>query len=217
MPVAKIFAVNSRIEIRLPGKTDFYTSRIEDVNNDKIIIAMPMDHGVPVYLGNGEYLYGKIIYEEQVYQFTSMLLEKKLTPIPVWIIALPDKVEKIQLRMFVRLPAMLQINVEQFADDDVECKVPLPFGECYTRDISGGGLLIVSKEPLAIGKKIKVTLLLEENETIVAMAQVIRVNLASVENKTYLIGVKFLDLAEKDRTKIIRFIFKKQLERKRRG
>lgn len=75
------------------------------------------------------------------------------------------------------------------------------------RNISGGGLLLKFKEPHLLGARvaIKINLPIEGQSEISAVAEIVRVR-AYDKAKEYWAGVKFVEIREEDRKKILHFI-----------
>lgn len=217
---ANVFKVNQRITIMLsknPGSPQFQ-SRIEEVSSNHIVCAMPMIKGRPLTVQQGIRFYGKAIIDGVVYFFTSRLLNKKMFPLPVWIIDLPHDIERIQQRSFVRVDAMLPVEVkpivEEVSDEEAGDSPPI---KVITKDISGGGAQLVLNEPVKIGTRLSLVIEVPDNEAIETIGEVVRVEKPRNDRELFWIGIKFLDIHESFRNKLIKFIFKKQLEQRQKG
>jgi len=75
------------------------------------------------------------------------------------------------------------------------------------RNISGGGLLLKFKEPHLLGVRveIKINLPMSDDSLISAVAEIVRLK-AYAKAKEHWAGVRFIDIKEEDRKKIIDFI-----------
>ncbi|VBB08075.1 flagellar protein ycgr [Lucifera butyrica] len=187
-----------------------YHSRIEEITADRMMLAMPMSKGYPVLLRPGDIFEGKIIVKGNVYCFTSAFVDKKIVPLPVWIVSAPYDIKKVQLREFVRIDTILSVQVQSLSSEQQEISLNL-----QTRDISGGGVQLVGKQPINIGVRLALTLAVPDAGSVQANGEVVRLEQPDLERPLFWIGVKFLEIAEKDRSKLIKFIFKKQLERRK--
>lgn len=209
-----IFKVNQRLEVmveELPG--EHFSSRIEDISVNIMTIAMPMRKGHPVHIGRGTRFWGRVFLENGVYEFRSFMLEKRIYPLPVWVISKPTDVRKIQQRAFVRIDAMLPVEFKVINDENQDNQII----RAITKDISGGGLRIVNKHPLKLGNILQMNIDLPEFGPIEVAAETVRVDKPDQDNDIYWIGVKYLNLPESLRSKIIKFVFKKQLEFRQKG
>lgn len=193
--------------------TEQYHSRIEDISSNNMTIAMPMSKGYPVYLNRGQHFFGKVIVNGLVYRFKSNLLEKRVHPLPVWIISTPIEIKKIQQRSFVRIDTMLHVNFKIF-DTNQDNSPPI---NAMTKDISGGGLRIIYKHSIKLGARLQISFNIPDIGAVETLGEVMRVDKLDDERDLYGIGIKFLNMPESLRSKIIKFIFKKQLEYRQKG
>jgi len=181
---------------------------------------MPMRKGYPVMLAQGQSFTGQLIIDGIVYQFISKLLRKNIHPIPVWVVSLPVELKKVQLRSFVRTSAMIPVQFKlilPLANNDPEISADKPTFNVQTKDISGGGLQLVTRQPFEIGAKGQLVIDIPEGGIIMAIGEVVRVEQPQQENPVFWVGIKFLEVQERDRSKLIKYIFKKQLEQRQKG
>lgn len=209
---AEVLRVGQRIEVTISSdkEDNFYTSRIEDFNENSMLLAMPMEKGYPIIPITGNIIYVKLITKQCAYKFISVFMNKCATPIPVWVVSMPGQVEKCQQRQFVRVEATISIKAQiQVANEEDA----LPVIHAYSRDISGGGLRIIMKHNINPGTRLYL-----ETEDIPGVGslnvycEVVRSVKPIATEKIFWVGTKFLDLPEITRSKLIRFIFKRQRE-----
>lgn len=196
------------------GLAEQYRSRIEDITADTMSIAMPMSKGYPVLLQRGELFFGRAVANSMAYEFTSTLVARQMHPLPIWIIAAPYNIKKIQQRSFVRIELSLPVQITRLVDDQTE---EAPTIEAVTKDISGGGVQIATTQQWPLGTKLLVTVHYPELGPITFKSEVVRIQQPQPDRVLFWVGVKFLEVNEKDRGNIIKFIFKKQLEQRRKG
>lgn len=163
----QIFKVNQRVEVLISNGTHLafqhYSSRIEEIGSNYMIIAMPMNKGLPVILEKRQEFVGKIFDSTGVYSFKSVFLDKKLNPIPIWVTSNPFDLKKIQQRAFVRLDVAVPITIEYPSAEDPSKTVVL---KATTKDISGGGIQAISPVTLKQGEKLNVNINLSEKESL---------------------------------------------------
>lgn len=201
----------------MPGRSGLaeqYRSRVEDMTPDNMVIAMPMSKGYPVMLQRGDIFFGRTVNNQAAYEFTSSLLNRQINPLPVWKIALPYNIKKIQQRAFVRIDLVVPVEIRLFLEDGTLDENVIT---ASTKDISGGGVQIVTNYQWAIGTKLMVTINYPQIGPLTLKSDVVRVYQPQAELTVFWIGVRFLEIAESDRGNIIRLIFKKQLEQRRKG
>lgn len=197
---------------KTPGNQQF-KSRIEEINSDNIVCAMPMIKGRPLIIQAGIKIYVKAIIDNSVYLFSSKILDKKISPLPVWVIEVPSNVERIQQRSFVRIDVALPSEVSLVGNDETDDKIVF---ETITKDISGGGARLILNQSIEDGTKLSMTIKLPD-ENILVNGEVIRSEKPDADRNLFWVGVKFTDINEPARNKLIKFIFKKQLEQRQRG
>lgn len=191
-----------------------YPSRIEEITPHHLHFAMPMSKGVPVILLSGTKFFGKVVSDGMVWQFTSIYVDKKGLPVPLWIAEKPFDIKQIQQRNFVReqMSLSMKVSFRAVGANDVEDESLA----VITKDVSGGGVLFASKKPIRVGDKIR--LLLELDGKVETLGEVVRVG-KSIDPTIGItwVAVSFIEIAERDRDKIIKFVFKKQMERRQKG
>ena len=81
--------------------------------------------------------------------------------------------------------------------------------ECRTKDISGNGLKLLSNLEHKVGDKIICQFDIN-NETIKIESEIVRLENIDTFDFKYVLGIKFIDIEERDRDTIIKFIFEKE-------
>lgn len=204
-----LLQVGQRVEVSLFSDDEMYTSRIEDLQKEKIIMAMPMDSKRrPIIPQVGDKLYVRLIADQCVYRFFSAYIDKLAEPIPMWIVTVPELAERYQNREFVRIQASIPIMV-QITDDSGGL---LPVYPTRTVDISGSGLCFIYNKRITIGTRIVIEI---ENLPDIGIIHVFGEVVRSIEineKKVFHIGVRFLDLPRPIQNKFVSYIF--ELQRK---
>lgn len=225
-----IFKVNSKIEIEVKhGQYQgIYCSRIEEIMDAGLEIAIPSKQGHLLPLPMGTRFWGKIAQNTSLYIFKTKITHVALMQkVPIWIIERPEIMEKVQrrshVRMEVRLPASVQIHVENEKILSIEGKnysakeLETKEWEAYIKDISGSGVKLITKLSIPEETNIALTFHLPEVGPFYTQAKVKRSHLINAELGIYWVGIQFVGLTERERDKIVRFIFKKQVEMRKRS
>jgi len=197
--------------IKKNNHVQHYTSRIEEIIHDYMIIATPIEKGRLIFLERGSLFTGKIF---TVYAFKSTFVDKKIEPLPIWIVAMPFEIQKNQQRSFVRFDISLPVLIEYPFSAEQDEIVSLAM---TTKDLSGGGLQVIYNTKLPVGKKVKLILQLPDSDCLEVDGEVLRILQPQDDRNLFWIGIKFLNIPELDRDKISKFIFKKQLEQRQKG
>lgn len=204
--------IGQRVEFYIEADDARYTSRIEDIVDDTLEVAMPMNRqGVPIIPMENEKLYGVAVGHQCRYRFFTQYKGKGLKDgrIPIWYITMPEKLERFQNREFVRvrvnLKAMVRVVDEDGTIHDREL-VPLV-------DLSGSGICLSFDHEVPVNVKLGLELLgIPGAATIDVMCRVVRC--AAVERPDgtvfYHVGAAFQHMPKATSNKIVRYLFSVQ-------
>ncbi|MCM8710987.1 PilZ domain-containing protein [Clostridium sp. SYSU_GA19001] len=202
------FVINSKVEVFYDE--GWYKSRIEDVHNDFISIGIPIREGEYIPLRKGEIIEVIYYYRGSCYKFNTVVVDRTAGKIPTIQLAYPKEVFKIQRRKYVRVPIVYSIlySKEKQLSYDKSEKINMESNlfKATMVDLSGGGLKIKLKDELKVGDILKMHIPIGTEEIIVK-GSVVRFEKDEV-NRINISGISFIDLEDRIREKIIRFIFK---------
>ncbi|MGE5509298.1 MAG: flagellar brake protein [Chitinophagales bacterium] len=201
--------IGQRLQVRLAYTDDqWYSSRVEDLGDEVIVIGAPLKGGAVIPIHPGELVEGFYSQPDGFFVFQAEVLERRLEPVPVLLLRCPDGIRKVQRRRHFRLPVVLPVYYEvKGAETTLKGS---------TLDLSGGGLCIATGQPLKPGQELQVKLELSDGTTITAAGRVI--SCAEVENapkqRRYSSGIQFVDLPAPVEERIVSFVFREQRERR---
>ena len=210
MAAEKVLKIGARLQF-FPESAPLGTnSRVEDMDGNRFMASMPRsDKGVPLIPQPGEQMLCKILGDGCFYRFFARFLDKGMDgQLPVWYMAMPREVEKVQNREFVRVPAdypvILRPLDEYGAMEDMIIT--------HITDISGGGIGILDARELKPGSK---AVLEMSNIPLVGMLRVtgLVVRCKPVKEAAttlYSIGIKFLDVSKAHQNRLVKFVFSLQ-------
>ena len=210
-----ILAIGQRLEIFFENSeegTQGYTSRIEDITGDELVVAMPVDERrVPVIPRVGENLYVLAAGDGCHYRFFSVHhshghYEGKL---PVLHISIPEVAERFQKRGLFRIRVNLIATI-RLVDGQGQIAAPQ---RVPIVDLSGSGMAFSFAKPVSLDSYVA----LEINDvpgigTIELMSRVKRSTRIEREDDLpiYHIGVQFQGLSRSLRDQIVRYLFQVQ-------
>lgn len=203
----KAFVPNKKVSIRvIEGEYQGnYNSRIEEINDDKMILALPFIGTVPVPIRAGERIVVYSATKDAVYGVVGEVIKRQLEPLPLLYVAITGNVERVQRRSYVRVPILLNVMYRIKGDEKIYTT--------YTKDVSGGGIKIVLPEPLRIRDILQVRLELPAPESpIDCEGEVVWTDKEEILSGNKLeeilyAGVEFTLIDEKERERLIRFLF----------
>lgn len=207
----QILLIGKKVDLFVGDEEVSYVSRIEDLNEKHLILAMPMDEKRrPIIPLTGTSISGRVAANYSMYKFNTVYQDKAAAPIPVWIVSLPKKIEKHQTREFVRIQTIFPLQVQV---EDAESGDWMPPYHTKSIDISGNGIRFFMNQDIPEGAKI---LIKTEELPIVGSMQVccevVRSEKPRFNESVFWIASKFISLPKKTQLSLIRFIFQKQRE-----
>lgn len=201
-----VLKLGQRVEISLPGDTRAFASRLEDMRESAIVLAMPLDEKrMPVVISPGSQLTCKAFDGRCYYRFGATYKELIHENIQLWVVTRPIDVQKIQYRDYVRVKTTQPLVVRPVLEDGT--LEPMVFTS--TLDLSGGGVCFAMDRPLPVGSKATVEM---DNIPGVGLLQLMCRVARCIEvdvkgTKVYQTGVEFLNINRTVQNKLIKFIF----------
>lgn len=200
------------------GDVKRFRCRVVELKGSTLYIDYPINTqtGRTDFFPKGTLLFAYFVGSDQsIYKFYTEVLDRKREKVPMLLLRYEQsKLKKVQRREYVRVDANLDVSVSD-PEGEIETFTTV------TKDISGGGLAIILPENIEIKSGISLDLVIvlrtkDKNiDYIFTRAESIRVFALTKEAKQ-LLSMKFVDIYEQDRQKIIQFCFETQLKARRR-
>lgn len=191
------------------------TTTVDDVQEDRIVLLCPIVDRLPVFIPVGTNINVYFWDACAFYKFTTCVLEVVKGHVPLIIISKYTELERIQNRQHVRVNTCLEVKLS-YEDDKKEIQTII----CQSRNISGGGIMLVLDKPHPLKKKDDINLDFTLNdEQIKATGVIIRTDTERDDHgdKKYILAVKFKSISEKDTQALVQYVFQKQIELRRKG
>ncbi|MBC7104429.1 MAG: PilZ domain-containing protein [Firmicutes bacterium] len=217
MSALRELTISQKLYVARVGEEEWFVSSLQDLNEDGLYIAMPYLRGGALVLSPGEEVQVRFVRESGVYLFVTRVLGRRDESVPLYLIAYPAEVQRIQQRRFVRLPILLEVLYAPASDKPGEQPV---WARGRTADLSGGGMRLRVSEPLPAGTPLLLKFYLPWEKRPVEMTLRGRVVRSEVTEgreageRLYFLGIEFVDIRRRDQDEIIRFIFRKMAERR---
>lgn len=214
--------INQQIELKIlegPSHGAFVT-RVEDIGPDHSLrLALPAEGNLGAAIQPGVMVRCEYADDGVACSFHTRCLGVEMGRVPVLLLKAPEKIERIQRRDYVRLDASLPVRFTVVgAPEGFQYDAVLTLTS-RTRDISGGGALLLSPLGLVPGTRIDLLVELPGSQPVHSMAEVVRMagDDQQMSGGVWPIGVRFIGMDDRHRESIIRFIFSEQRERRRKG
>jgi c-di-GMP-binding flagellar brake protein YcgR len=210
--------VNQKVELSVPqgeGEISF-SSWVQEVEGERVAIASPMRGEELFFVPQGTEV--TLYYHDQRGFFALFGEVEDQWPDPPALVVRVGEVRRDQRRRFYRWEATLPVRF--VPREEGEKIAPWDWGreeyawfEGVTKDISGGGMLLLTSFHLHPGEEIWLELSLPSGP-LRALGRVVRV-VGEGREKAY--GVEFQGLGRKDQDRICRYIFGEQARLRRLG
>ena len=187
-----------------------YRSRIEEIGVRIITVGVPVAKAGFIPLREGTILDVAFYDEISAYSFTSMIIDRIVTPVPAIIVEYPTNIRRIQRRQYVRVPVVIPLEYRIAAKEGLS----KPY-KGHVIDLSGGGILFKVKDNIEEKSIVFIKVNLGGTETELP-ASIIRC-VKEEEQNFYNVSAEFQDITENTRDRIIRYVFEVQREMRKKG
>lgn len=194
-----------------------YLSRIEGVDSEQIVLACPVRQGAPVPVHIGENLRVTLFHAGGAHAFQTVVVDRAAGQVNFLHVERPQRLEALQRRQFFREPTLLKTICSTAADGEQRV-------EGVTRNIGGGGLCFRTKD--LKGLRLMLQARVPEQPVWVEI-ELPDHPLCAVADMAWLqesedgryadLAMEFLDLAEPERERLIRYLFVLQRDALRKG
>lgn len=160
-----------------------------------------------------------IIFERkgELYKFRATALERWIEGNIYLLRIMPKSGEEhLQRRNFFRFSCLLDVRLRMFETRDTREEDRGKYTKAITKDISGGGLCLLTNQKPVLGWFVEGDLDIGSNLHFIG--RIVRVIDIHDKGKfRYEAGIEFVDINEKDRQKVISFIFESQRKLLKKG
>jgi c-di-GMP-binding flagellar brake protein YcgR len=170
---------------------------------------------VPVFIVPGTPLNVWLWDELAVYIFHTRLIKNITGTVYELVVAKPDSIKRVQNREFVRVSIVIEVLITYLNKNGVKEEI-----WCKTRDISGGGMMVAIGKPNPLERNAKIEIEFTINEHLIKAEGLIVWNdweLDSNGIEKNLVGMKFTNITEQNRKRIIKCVYQRQIELRRKG
>ncbi len=198
-----------------------YPSVVEGVNRDAIVVGHPFIKSALLPLAHGTKVRVTFKGRGALYTFESRVKGRGSEGVFVLYLELPEKIDRIQRRRFVRLEVILPFYYKKDSEERYKSGM--------IKDISGSGVRAVVDRSVNVGDTLQLFIdlygksnpnkVVDVSGVIAVRAVVVRqvINPDFNDKRKKEVGMEFVEMSEKDRQKIVRFIFEKERLSRQKG
>lgn len=200
--VEKRFTARQHVFLRIPGSAQTYVSRIEDWDEEKIFVSGISNQELGAVLPSAsQKIEFYVLAGDQYLKADVELKEIIEQPVYMWVLTKPRTLKPHKdRRRYYRLENVLTALVQEYPD------VFEDYNEAVTKNLSAGGLLLISREKFALGAKLVIKLpeLVKTRYTgnVVWKSE-------SPKLSRFYYGVKFTEISQDDQDRLSRYVSEK--------
>ena len=216
--LSSLLKINQLVQIELIHRKDEltrYPSRVENFDENCFTIVAPMKDRASIILPEGTPVNIWFWNSEAVYVFHTYLLKNTMTSVHRIILAKPKVIERVQQREYVRVSFVMEVLLSYFNSQGEEEVI-----RCKSKNISGGGMMLVLNTYIPLQKEAKIQIQFILDEDLIKIEGEIVCNEWELDNQGIehnLIRVKFTQISERHRKIIIKNVYLRQIELKKKG
>jgi len=213
-----VFEAGMAAEIEVNGLADKYATRIEEVQGEYLLVATPMKAREYIKLDHGQKVLLSVVRRNNPYFFDTIVVGtewnegQQLTQV-----RRPAENAGVQLRRHVRV-AVVITDAQFWWESDGGKFGPTVAGQVL--DISAGGFLALTKDGLPEGRQTLSRFTLSRQAGhLMSLAQVLKdyERVSDVGVKSHRSHCQFVEMAEKDRERLVKFVFQRERELRQKG
>lgn len=207
--ITNLLSIGDNIEVEIEKGSSFLKMKsdvVKVINDNIIAISTPIYKGTicPVSIGRNITIVFNKDNKGRFYFIGEVLDRKKKGNLTVLFVRKHSDIRYFQRRDFYRLSIVLNISLEIIENGVTVRTVP-----AISKDISGGGLRLITKEKIEKHTAVKCSIHLG-NEVVEAFGKIVRCEPLPDSIIKYDVGISFTGIDEKNRSKVISFVFKSQ-------
>lgn len=189
-----------------------YSTVIQELERDRLRLETPQVNGLYLPVGSGTGVILKQYAQGATFEGETRVVDRDDNDEPSLMVAVPERVKRIQRRNFVRVPC--DLDAEIFVLDVPEGEVPSGSLDGTLEDISAGGVQLAVDRRLPLFTEIELvfTLPVIDRTLREVFGEVVRV--PDKSEAPYSLGVEFTSITENNRNDIIQYVYERQRDLK---
>ena len=196
------------------GLSAAYASVVRAVSDDLVRIAVPSRDGTRLALEPGSTVFLYLDRGAYTYRFESRVRAVEVDGDAV-VLDAPSQVERKERRSFYRLEETLEPRYAALIDAAGDELKRLEGAALL--DISGGGLQLRTRDAVEAGASLRIILRLDDDQEIAICARVLSTVAPEAGRTFYRVHGQFIDIPKAYQERIVRFVFRKQVEQRQRS
>jgi c-di-GMP-binding flagellar brake protein YcgR len=208
--------INDILQVRIMDDPNpaTYHSRIDDIAEGKLLIAWPTNGGIRLILHEDQILDFYFVRDGTPHMFSGLVDTTRLEPMPQIAVILSSPVSRVQRRQNFRIKCLIPVEIigsvreDPRSDSSSVLKV-----KTVSNDLSASGVSIRLAKRIPEGTSVDIKLSLPDNKPPINIPCSVIYSEYQTENQIlYRTGIRYLALSESERARIVRYVYRTQLQ-----
>lgn len=208
--------VNDILQARIMDNpnSDTYHSRIDDISEGRLVLAWPTNAGIRMLLHRDQILDFYFVREGVPHTFSGLVDETKVEPMPQITIILSSAVTQVQRRQNFRIKCLIPVEIVGNIQEDPRSDSTTVLNvKTVSNDLSASGISFRFAKRIPEGTLVNIKLSLPDNGPPIRIpCSVIYSEYHSENQILYRTGIRYLALSEGERARIVRYMYRTQLQ-----
>jgi c-di-GMP-binding flagellar brake protein YcgR len=209
--------INELVRVRLPNEANpgNYYSRIEDAVKKMLIISWPTDNGVLLPIRPDQTLDFSMVKKGSAYFFNGLVDTVAREPLPSATIIISSAVKRVQRRQDYRVKCLIPVEIIATLSGTPGGLHPARLHlktNTYDLSVSGISLRCATAIPKGTLPVIKLSMP-DGGHPIKSLCRVTHCFTAPDSQNKYHVGIQFIKLAEHEKARLARFVYRMQARR----
>ena len=207
-----------RMDVSVADGVESHVTSVEDVSEEGITILTPMKNLRTRSFARGTVVHAAYVHQRRRWRFLTEFTGTGLDG-PLSVLSMPAEIEDADQRGTFRLQtAVKPISIYRLVVDAESASLDEPQTLQGTIvDLSEGGACFTTRQVASVGERLGIHAELPESGQIHARVRVTGVEEPRDGNRNRRVHCQFLDISQRDRDRIARYLMRRQLEMRRRG
>jgi c-di-GMP-binding flagellar brake protein YcgR len=208
--------INDILQVRIMDDPNSatYHSRINDISEGKLIIAWPTNGGIRLLVHRDQILDFYFVRDGTPHMFGGLVDDTKQEPLPQITIILSSPVSQVQRRQNFRVKCLVPVEITGTIREDPRSNATTVLNiKTVSNDLSASGISVRFAKRIPEGSIINIKLSLPDSGRPISIPCSIIYSEYLTENQIlYRTGVRYLAISEAERARIVRYVYRTQLQ-----
>jgi c-di-GMP-binding flagellar brake protein YcgR len=216
---ANVISINELLQVKIPddpSPTNYY-SRVNNVlEGRKFVIAWPTSRGIRLPVHSDQIIELSFVHEGIPYACNGLVDVTSMEPLPQVTIILNSEISQVQRRQNFRCKCLVPVEVLGAVGEDSALNregARALLIRTVTYDLSAGGMAIRNPEGFTEGSLVDAKLGLPDDGPLIKLpCRIAYSDVVPGASPLYHMGMQFLAITERERARIVRHLYRLQLQ-----